>query len=199
LIWELANFQRVGGQTMSSFGFANLALSPLNMSYSLPNDFYVKFGLSFQLPIGDIIRQGHHLVPVSLANNTWTFEPDLGISWLHDGWNLSAHNVIDFQTRDEATNYQSGDVFYLDLTATKTFGNWTAGLGGNVSQQFTDDYQDGVKVNGNGNRWFHLLMGPIASYDGFSPVSIKFLGLIGLRAKNDINYTEFRIQVVRPL
>lgn len=197
VIWQRADATQVGNGTMVAHGFFNPFISPINLQYKLPYDLYTRLGLGFYLPIGNYIQQGNRQSPISVANNTWTIEPDLGLSWLSNGWNLSVHSLIDFQTTNNATNYSSGNVFYLDLTTTKTIGRWTFGVGGNYTQQFTDDFKNGMLVNGNGNLMQHVLLGPVAYYN-FGPFSVKALGLFGLRATNDINASFFHIVFAGP-
>jgi hypothetical protein len=65
-------------------------------------------------------------------------------------------------------------------------------LGSNFTQQFTDDIQRGVRVNGNGNRVQQVLLGPVVYYD-FGPVRAKFSALFGVRAENDLNVSFFHL------
>jgi hypothetical protein len=48
----------------------------------------------------------------------WIDEPGINASWLSSkiGLELSAFVALDFSTRNDATDYQSGDVLHLDAT-----------------------------------------------------------------------------------
>jgi hypothetical protein len=59
--------------------------------------------------------------------NYWTFQPEAILSYLKDGWNLSAAVYEEFNTQNTITNYTSGDQLHADFTATKTIGKWTFG------------------------------------------------------------------------
>ncbi|MBV9438653.1 MAG: transporter [Candidatus Eremiobacteraeota bacterium] len=202
LVAEGVDATAVGGGRAVAHGFANTTFSPLNLSWALPPNLHAKLGFAVQPPDGTYLHAGTgaaaHQLPQSPGNYTWTYEPDAAVSWLRGGWNLTAHAVFDFQTRDTVTNYQSGNVFYLDLTAMKTTGKWTVGLVGNVSQQFTDDVQNGARV-GSGNRFAHDLLGPVAVVDFGRAGSLKLDALHGFRATNDLNVSFYHIQYATKL
>jgi hypothetical protein len=54
----------------------------------------------------------------NIGKNYWTFEPAVSVSWLSSkiGLEVSAFAGLDFSTKNDATDYQSGDVFHLDAT-----------------------------------------------------------------------------------
>jgi hypothetical protein len=121
-------------------------VNPLTLSWNLPNNWYASIGINFWVPDG------------SHYNNTpnpdyWAIEPSAAISYLGDGWNLTAHFVYDingasaghtgpFASTPNAAfgiGYRSGQQAYLDLTATKKFGNWEIGPVGYLRWQPTTD------------------------------------------------------------
>jgi len=55
---------------------------------------------------------------MKMKQNEWIDEPGINASWLSSklGLELSAFVALDFSTRDDATDYQSGDVLHLDAT-----------------------------------------------------------------------------------
>ncbi|MGY0782061.1 transporter [Azospirillum argentinense] len=55
----------------------------------------------------------------------WAVEPTLGVSWLHDGWNVSAALHYDINFKNTASEYTSGNILVGDYTVTKTIGKWT--------------------------------------------------------------------------
>lgn len=155
----------LGAGKAISNGFFNTIVSPYNLSWNLP-PFFIKTGLgvyrkdgyyqSNASPLGGRVTSA-----AAIANNFWTFEPDLALTYLENDWDLTHHALVDVNTKNATTNYQSGDVFYLDFTAGKSFGKWTVGGGGNITQQFTNDVAQGAVVNGNGHRIERLLVGPL--------------------------------------
>ena len=61
------------------------------------------------------------------------------LSYLKDGWNLSAAIYEEINTQNTVTHYTPGDIFHVDFTATKTIGKWTFGPVGYYVAQVTND------------------------------------------------------------
>ena len=138
-------------------------ISPVNLSWTIANDWHVATGLGIYIPNGTFNDKS--IAGYLPSANFWAFEPSIGISWLHDGWNVSAKFVIDFDGRNPITNYVSGDVFSTDFGVTKTIGKWTVGVGGYWRYQFSNDIQYGQIVAPDGNRAQEFGVGPIVGYN----------------------------------
>jgi Putative MetA-pathway of phenol degradation len=69
----------------------------------------------------------------------WTFQPELIVSYLKDGWNLSAAIYEEINTQNTATHYTTGNILHADFTATKTIGKWTFGPVAYYVGQVSDD------------------------------------------------------------
>jgi len=192
-----------GGRATISNGAFNTIISPINLSWNLNNGFFLGAGLGIYLPDGYYQHQTNPATgkvtvgQASIANDFWTFEPGVAVSYLQGGWNLTLHGVVDVNTIDGPTNYQSGDLFYIDATAAKTIGKWTVGAGGNFTQQFTNDTVGGAPVNGNGSKVQHVLLGPLVGYN-FGPAEIDAKWLIGVHAENDANVSFFHLSFSFP-
>lgn len=192
-----------GGSTYKSVGLVNTMVSPEILSWNLGGGFHVSEGLAFAINDGyttSAYNSGSGRVATTaynIGNAFYTIEPNLAISYLNNGWNLTANNVVDFNTKNEATDYQSGDVYYLDLTASKRIGNWTLGLLGNYTQQFTDDTIGGQVVpaaNGfsRGSRIMHVKVGPMVAYDfGRFQVTARYLQAV--KTENDCDVSFFHV------
>jgi hypothetical protein len=189
------------GIPTTASGFFNTIVGA-NVSWNW-HPFFFKVGMGFYLPDGSWQN--------GVANNTWTFEPDFAVSWLNEGWNLTAHAIFDFQTEDTHAHYQSGDIFYLDLTAGKSFGKWSVGIGGNYSQQlngdkFTTSTICGALglggssctvpaipgIRGSGNELQKILVGPYLGYN-FGPAEINAKVLAGVHGENTFNATFYHV------
>jgi hypothetical protein len=118
-------------------GVHNSYIVPVELSWHLgTSGFFVKAGLGIWTPDGTI--QG----PTGLANQGvpfWTFSPEIIVSYLKDGWNLSAGIYEEFNTQNSISHYTSGNIFHADFTATKTIGKWTVGPVAYYYGQVTDD------------------------------------------------------------
>jgi hypothetical protein len=46
----------------------------------------------------------------NVGNPWWTFQPEFIVSYLKDGWNLTANAFADFNTKNSITGDRSGDI-----------------------------------------------------------------------------------------
>lgn len=177
----------VGGRkTRSTSGF-NPIINPVMLSWNLGKGLFVEVGQSMYLPTGGIHINNGVRNQTSYANSYFTYEPNLAVTYLHDGWNFTVNNVIDVNETDSRTGYHSGDAFYADLTATKAIGNLTIGAIGNYTQQFEDDTSHG-KVVADGVQAEHVMIGPLASYN-FGKFSLTARYITDVRTRNDVKLT----------
>ncbi|MCX6981604.1 MAG: transporter [Verrucomicrobia bacterium] len=106
-----------------------------------------------------------------LANtgkNYWTFEPGFSVSWLSSkiGTEVSVFAGFDFNTKNGATDYQTGTQFHVDATIEQhlpLFGGFV-GVGANAFyyQQLTGDSGSGATL---GSFKGHTAgIGPVVSY-----------------------------------
>jgi hypothetical protein len=188
-----------GPSSFSGGGMFNTILTPEILSWSLGGGHFVSEGLSLYLPDGDFRHIGSNESADSIANNYFTFEPNFAYSYLGGGWNITLNNTLDFNTKDNTTHYQSGDIYYLDWTVAHSFGPVSAGLIGNYIQQFTGDTQFGAPVpntasSGTGNEYMHASIGPILAYN-LGKATITFRYLNGFAGKNGGNPSFFHFGV----
>jgi hypothetical protein len=119
--------QSVGAPINAQFsGVHNTYIVPVELSWNLGNSgFAVKTGLGIYVPTGT--QTGLPGRTGNAGDPYWTFQPELVVSYLKDGWNLTAAIYEEFNTRNSVSQYQSGDILHADFTATKTIGKWTLG------------------------------------------------------------------------
>jgi Putative MetA-pathway of phenol degradation len=101
----------------------------------------------------------------AIANNFWTFEPDLALTYLEDGWNLTLHALFDFNTKKHHDQLPIRRRLLFRLHRGQVLRQRTVGAGGKISQQFNSDVSRGAVVNGNGHRFQQILLWPYAGYD----------------------------------
>lgn len=190
----------------SSHGFMNTWLTPGILSWPLGGGLFVSADLSFSLVDGYYASSGSgankSVAPASYANNYSTIEPSFAVSYLANGWNLTLHEIIDvYNTKNDDTNYQSGRVNYVDLTAAKTFGKWTAGLIGNYTQQLENDKKNGVVVpaspaNSYGSQIQHISAGPMVGYNlGSAELQLRWLQAVQSKNMNNVSFLHFGISL----
>lgn len=154
-----------GGAFIDAKGLANPYVAPASLSWMLAPGLFVSSGVGMYLPVGsDEIR-----------NHFWTFEPQLAVSYLGDGLDLTLHAALDINTKNSLTDYTTGDRLYVDVTATKKFGNWEIGPVGYVVSQVSADDNDG-HAYGPAQPTFgetqRIALGGMIGYD-FGPAAVR--------------------------
>ncbi len=152
-------------------GLHNTYIVPVELSWKLSDSgFYVKSGLGISVPTGEISG------PSGLGNfgNPWyTFHPSLYVSYLKDGWILTANMSMEINTKNTITDYQGGNILHADLAALRRFGKWTLGPVGYYYGQISDD-KSSAFYNGaiNVNRFDVWAAGGLLGYD-FGPAALN--------------------------
>ncbi|MDE1901810.1 MAG: transporter [Alphaproteobacteria bacterium] len=178
-------------------GTYNTVLVPGMLSWALPYDFHVKTGLAIY--VDDPSSSPAHPAPAGGAgagNSFWTFEPDAALSWLHNGWNLSADMRYDYNLKDESTGYNSGNMIAINYTATKTIGKWTVGAGAYQENQLEKDTLNGATVANSTREAYGA--GPIVGYD-FGPVSLQGTYNANIMTHHDFGGDFFNLRLIAPL
>ncbi len=158
-------------RTDTASGIGDLIFMPFWLTWNC-GDFRWGTQLNVYAPTGEYNRG--QLANVGL--NYWTFEPMASFSYISKkiGLEITTTAGFDFNTNNDATDYQSGDVFHTDITIAEHFPlcNWGifgVGVNGYYWKQFTADSGSGAKLGS-----FETLMtgvGPVLSY-----ISPKFCG-----------------------
>jgi hypothetical protein len=144
----------VGGQHSS--GFYNDALL-VGEAWDLGH------GLNFSNFVGGYAPMNAR----GLATNNWVFNERAALTYMVNGWNLTAHVIYGVVGKDLQTNLQdTPDYLNYDLTAVKTIGKWTLGP---VAYGSTDL----SSLGGGYVRQRQFAMGGFVGYD-FGPLSLQF-------------------------
>jgi hypothetical protein len=150
----------------SRTGLGDLAVDPFILGWHSKN-LHMVTGLDIYLPIGTYDQDE----TANTGRNYWTFEPAVALTYLSDeGIELSGKFMYDINTKNQTTNYLSGQEFHFDYTIGYHMNNvWAFGLGGYYYKQMTNDEQNGVKVSlypGNdGNAGQVFAIGPQVQYN----------------------------------
>jgi hypothetical protein len=148
-------------QNDSRTGLGNLDIDPFILGWHWKN-FHVSAGPDVYLPAGTYDKD-------ELANpgrNYWTFEPVVAVTFLSDeGIELSSKFMYDFNTKNQDTNYLSGQEFHFDYTIGYHIKKWAFGLGGYYYRQTTNDELNGAKVGPDGFKGEVFALGPQVMYD----------------------------------
>jgi hypothetical protein len=162
-------------------GVHNTYIVPVELSWKLGDSgFAIKTGLGIFTPDGT----RHTFVAFRdvgypfVGDPYWTFQPEFIVSYLKDGWNLSAAIYDEINTRNTVTQYKSGNILHADFTATKTIGNWTFGPVAYYYGQVSDDscsppscgYRNGTLLNPQ--RFDIWAVGGLVGYN-FGPAALS--------------------------
>jgi len=212
--FDYTSFGPTNGYTGNSgnWGTFNTILVPGQLAWTF-GDFHVKAGLSIYLDDAsstkaDIINgKWANRTGLPSGNGYSAVQPDLGFSWLHDGWNLSAdlHLAVPVDA-DTAHNYsyQSGNEFAADYTATKTINKWTFGIGVHQENQLNGDTCKGsaCTVNAGSKKVPNSIVdnygvGPLVAYQ-FGGINVLAEWNHNLYTRNDVAGDIFNIRFVVP-
>lgn len=152
-------------------GMHNTFVAPIGLSWRLgESGFHVKAGFGVWIPTG---TTGGQNGLGNIGAPWWTFQPSLAVSYLKDGWNLTANVFHEINTASTVTGYTSGNVLHAEFTATKTLGNWTFGPVAYYAGQVTNDRSSAFYGGAiNLNRYDIWAVGAMVGYN-FGPASLN--------------------------
>jgi hypothetical protein len=157
-----------GTQTISvhdtANGIGDLLLYPFMLGWTDALDLKYDVRLGIYAPTGpyDIGRLAN------TGRNYWTFEPSASLSWLSTkiGTEISLFAGFDINTKNNATDYQSGEVFHLEGTLAQHLPLLRGFIGGGANgfyyQQISGDSGSGATLGGFEGRTVGV--GPVVSY-----------------------------------
>ncbi len=169
-VWMEVDGQVTGplGNTMhmrdTANGLGDLALLPFMLGWT-NGDLKYSVLLAVYAPSGDY--DAGQLA--NLGKNYWTFEPTVSVSWISKkiGLEATAFAALDFSTKNDATDYQNGDVFHLEATVAEHLPLGKVGIigvGANAFyyQQITGDSGSGATLGDFEGRTVGV--GPVVSF-----------------------------------
>ncbi|MDR5645486.1 SphA family protein [Burkholderia cenocepacia] len=152
-------------------GVRNTYISPAELSWQLG-----KTGLFAKATIGVTVPDGTITGPAgmsSIGTPWWIIQPGFAISYLKNGWNLTATTMAELNTPNWTTNYRTGDILHANFVATKTLGKWTFGPIATYVGQVSDDSSSSFyKYAVNVNRYNIFSVGALVGYD-FGPAAVN--------------------------
>lgn len=98
----------------------------------------------------------------NIGKNYYTFRPIVAYSYHDKGWDLSTKLSYSFNTKNDDTDYQSGQYFAADYSVGyEVVPNINFGIQGYVFKQMSDDKKDNVDI---GFRGQSVAVGPAIQY-----------------------------------
>lgn len=120
----------------SKSGFADIAVTGF-LNWTSGNS-HISAGMSIYAPTG--MYDENNII--NLGRNYWSFDPLVTYTWLDPkrGHEVSVTTGVMFNTRNDATDYQSGTEWHLDFMLAQHFSpRFALGLEGSVLQGLSDD------------------------------------------------------------
>lgn len=160
------------GARQHKFGLGDMIVNPFILGWNKGNlniiatmDTYVPTGRYRKSDLANIGR------------NYWTFEPVLAVTYADPkgGPELSAKLMYDFNTKNKATDYRSGQEFHVDMAAAYNFNPLTIGITAYYYKQTTNDKQGGARVGPDGFKGEAFAAGPLIRYQlGHVPITAQW-------------------------
>jgi len=159
--------------SLSQNGFSDSLIMPVQLGWHAGNFHWMLSGLVLA-PTG-----GYDPHELSVGRNIWAFMPQFALTYFDPtaGWDLSTAITYVTETKNDATDYQSGDILHMDWAIGKRFGAglaWEAGVQGNIVEQIGADRGAGAKLGPFKEQAFGI--GPALGYStkfGSTPVSFS--------------------------
>lgn len=127
-------------------GVGDIIFSPLVFGWHFGPELHAVFALDMWAPTGNYDK--NNPATQILSKNHWTFEPVLAVSYLKEGFDISAKLMYDFNTRNNDTKTDPGQEFHVDWALGYGLKNGlSGGVVGYNYWQTTDDEVNGVKQN----------------------------------------------------
>lgn len=142
-------------------GMADSIFTPVLLGWD-DDKWYWNTSFSIYVPTG-----GYEPGQLNIGRNVVGFMPAAALTWFDPvgGWDISGALTFVSMTRNDATDYQSGDLLHFDwAVGNHVTPNWEIGLAANLVQQFTGDSGTGAKLGAFKAQSFGL--GPAVNYTG---------------------------------
>jgi hypothetical protein len=145
-------------------GAHNSYIVPVELSWALgESGLAVKTGLGIYIPDGTVTGSSG---TGNIGMPYYTFQPEVILSYLKDGWNLSSAIYEEFHTTNTVDQYRTGDILHADFTATKRIGKWTVGPVASYAGQVSNDSSPIVGATAaKAQRWSAWAVGALVGYD----------------------------------
>jgi hypothetical protein len=161
-----------GGARQNKFGLGDMIVNPFILGWQ-------KDKWNFVATVDTFVPTGRYRSTdlANLGRNYWTFEPVFAVTYADPkgGPEFSAKLMYDFNTKNGATDYLSGQEFHTDVALAYNFNPLTVGATAYYYTQTTDDRQNGARVGTDVNRGKAFAAGPLVRYQlGRVPITAQW-------------------------
>jgi len=185
------------GGKASRTGIGDVTITPVILAWHSPKWHYA-VGFDVNLPTGAYDKNDPP--GKNIGTNYYSLEPVFGVTYLGtDGWEVSGKFMYNWKTKNDDTDYQSGDDFHLDYLVGKHIGPWSVGLSGYFLKQLTDDKLNGNKVSTDGNKGQVFAIGPSVKYETAGHSHLVFQWQHESNAENRFQGDKIWFKYIMPL
>lgn len=132
-------------------GVGDIIFSPLVLGWHFGPELHAVFALDMWAPTGNYDK--NNAATSILSKNHWTIEPVLAVSYLKEGFDISAKLMYDFNTRNNDTKTDPGQEFHIDWALGYGLKNGlSGGVVGYNYWQVSDDKGAGADPNMQGSQ-----------------------------------------------
>ncbi|MCX8021195.1 MAG: transporter [Syntrophorhabdaceae bacterium] len=129
-------------KSQSKSGLADITINPFILGWHF-EDWHIGTGIDVKVPSGAYSKYDI----ANLGRNYFTFEPSFAFTYMNKkGYEVSSKIMYDINTKNNATDYLSGQEFHFDYTIGKKIDNLQLGFGGYYYKQVTDDEVKGHRI-----------------------------------------------------
>ncbi|MDM3354953.1 transporter [Citrobacter sp. Cb004] len=140
------------------WGIGDVIFNPVYGKWQLTTYFHMTAGLDFVLPTGGYDKKD----AISMGKNYWSIQPVFGFRYDNpDGIDIAINPRYSFNTKNDDTNYISGESLFIDFILGWHFGSFEPAILGGFWKQIGSDKNNGHEI---GNRARKLTIGPGFSY-----------------------------------
>ena len=124
---------------LKTAGISDSLISPIILGWD-SGDWHWNTDLLIYVPTAPYHVDQHF----NVGKNIWAFMPQVGVTYFdpQSGWDVSGQLTYVSMTRNDATDYQSGDILHFDWGTGIHFGakqEWEIGVNGSVMDQLGND------------------------------------------------------------
>jgi len=185
-------WSRLGSRANSTSGLGNVTLAPAVTIWHLSSELTMLAGVGFVTPSATYNRNS----VANMAVNYWSIQPAIGLHYIGPGLDIGISPRVALNTQNEATHYQSGNMVFLDYSVGWHLGDFEPGVVGGLWEQYSNDYQSGRLVNGNGNKSGKVTLGPSLVYwHGRFAFNINFQHSFAIRNAAGSNAIWFNVAI----
>jgi len=170
----------VAGTSTTNTGVGDTVVGPL-LHWGEGSALQTVAALDLSLPTGGYNKNS----ALNLGKNYTSVRPIFAVSYLpSNGFEASAKFSYTFNTKNDATDYLSGQLFHFDYSLSYAISSAAKlGINGYFIKQTTNDLQYGQEVDGDGFRGQAFAIGPAFRYQ-FSKFGIEVRALKEYAVRN---------------